>query len=356
MFVYLKNILLAVLVYSSPYSYSEEYVWHLPAGFPEPKVPADNPMSEAKVELGRYLFYDTRLSINHTYSCATCHDQKHAFTDNLVLAIGATGQHHSRNSMSLTNVAYNASYTWADPKTKTLEQQIHIPLFNESPIELGMQGREAEFISQLSTDQFYKQLFVKAFSSEPDPVNIENVIRSLASFVRTIISGDSAYDHLVYLDKQGVMSESARNGMRLFFSNKLKCSECHSGFNFSGPVQYRDSKEPEIVFHDNGLHKMSDKGVFLVTKRKDDMSKFRAPTLRNIAVTAPYMHDGSLTDLDSVIEHYVGGGIDGGNKSKLIVGFEITQTEKEALKNFLQSLTDENFLSNPAFSNPFKMN
>lgn len=328
-----------------------EYRWQLPPGFPEPQVPANNPMSEKKVELGRRLFYENRLSLNGQYNCASCHVQKYAFAEPRVTAVGASGELHKRNSMSLTNVAYNASYTWADSEVTSLEAQIHIPLFNERPVELGLTGREDEFIAVLSRDSGYTKLFAAAFPEQVSAVNLDNVIYSIAAFVRTLLSGNSAYDRLLYLDEQSALSVSARRGMRLFFSGKLKCAQCHSGFNFSGPVMYKNATLSEPVFHDNGLPVTDDKGLYLVSGQSIDLGKFRAPTLRNIAVSAPYMHDGRFGTLDEVIEHYASAGSATQNRSELITGFKISETEKQDLKHFLESLTDESFVSNKRFSN-----
>ena len=347
-----KGFLYSAILLLSPSVLSEDYHWQLPPGFPQPQVPIDNPMSDAKVKLGRHLFYEKRLSLNRTYNCASCHRQQYAFTDQRKTAIGATGQRHSRNSMSLTNVAFNASYTWADPAVTLLEKQIHIPLFNDAPVEMGLAGYETQVLTMLHHDARYKKLFIDAFPGQADPVSVNNIVRSLASFVRTFISGDSPYDRFVYQDKQTVMSDAAKRGMRLFFSDRTKCADCHSGFNFSGPVLYDNAKQPELVFHNNGLLRSEDKGVYEISQNTDDMGKFRAPTLRNIAVTAPYMHDGTIETLEQVIELYASGGVADRNKSKLITGFHMTQTEKEDLICFLESLTDAGFLNNTAFFEP----
>ncbi len=271
-------------------------------------------MSGAKVELGRHLFYDLRLSGNASASCVFCHRQELAFTDGLPRALGSTGELHPRSSMTLANVAYNATFTWANPDLESLEDQIHIPLLNENPIELGVAGSKDLVLARLRDAPGYEELFLAAFPEVGDPIMIETVIKALASFSRTLISGNSAYDRLVYADEREGLSASARRGMRLFFSERVRCSECHGGFNLSGLVRYRGAAAPG-VFHNTGLYNLQGSGLYppdnpglrAFTKRPEDTGRFRAPTLRNIALTAPYMHDGSIATLEQVIDHYAAG-------------------------------------------------
>ena len=350
----------------------EGWTWELPPGFSEPVVPADNPMSAVKVELGRHLFYDRRLSGNGTFSCADCHAQERAFTDGRGRALGSTGQIHPRGAMSLTNVAFNATLGWADPSLETLESQARVPLFNQTPVELGLAGMEEEVLGRLRTVPRYRDLFAASFPEEADPMTLPNVLRALASFERTLISGDSPYDRFTFHDERDALSGSARRGMRLFFSDRVPCSKCHAGFNFSGPVRFQEVRKPRPRFHNTGLYNLDgsggvprdNPGLAEHTGRRRDRGRFRAPTLRNIAVTAPYMHDGSITTLEGVIDHYARGGrvIESGpfagdgslspRKSELIEGFEITAEERADLVTFLRSLTDERFLRDPRFSGP----
>lgn len=186
-----------------------EYDWNLPQWTPEPVVPETNPMSTAKVELGRHLFYDRALSITGEYSCATCHKQSLAFTDGRRVAIGAKDDLHPRNTMSLTNIAYNPVLTWANPLITRLESQALIPIFGEHPLEMGMVGREREIIERLQNDPEYSQMFAKAFSAE-NPVNIDNLTKALASFQRTLLSFNSAYDRYRYEGKSDAISAAAK--------------------------------------------------------------------------------------------------------------------------------------------------
>src|SRR5262245_39897086 len=173
-------------------------------------------MSTAKVALGRRLFYDTRLSGNQTMSCASCHQQARAFTDGRAHALGSTGQEHPRSAMSLTNVAYNASYGWADAGTRTLEMQIHTPMFNEHPIEMGLKGREAEIVARFTGSGADAPMFAAAFPGDSAPVNIVNIIKAIAAFERVLVSGDSPLDRYLYRDERDALSAEAVRGMKLF--------------------------------------------------------------------------------------------------------------------------------------------
>ncbi|MGH9399534.1 MAG: cytochrome c peroxidase [Thermoanaerobaculia bacterium] len=307
---------------------SPAYDWKVPQGFPVPCVPADNPMSAEKVALGRRLFFDTRLSGNGTQACASCHRPERAFTDGKAHAVGSTGSPHPRGAMSLVNVAYNASFTWVDAGRPSLEEQAKGPMLNEDPVELGLSGRESEVTTRLAADADYERAFSAAFPEDPLPITFDNVRKAIASFERTLFSGDSPYDRLVWRDDRGALSDSARRGMTLFFSDRLACAKCHAGFTFSGPVSYDSAPPGEPTFHDTGLD-----------------GRFRAPTLRNVAVTAPYMHDGRFATLEQVIEHYASPGKPSPGRSPLVRGFSITQQGRTDLVEFLKSLTDDSFLA-----------
>jgi cytochrome c peroxidase len=349
-----------------------DYDWQLPAGFPKPVVPKDNPMSEAKFELGRYLFYEVRLSGNGTQSCASCHAQKLAFTDGKVVAVGSTGDKHPRNSQSLANAAYNATLTWANPLLKTIEQQIHIPMFGEFPVEMGITGNEEEVLARIKQDARYTQMFAMAFPNEAEPISYKTVVYALASFTRGLISFNSPYDQ----QRNGsarVMSESALRGKQLFFSEALECHHCHTSFNLTASTKHENTTFEEMPFFNTGLYNLDGKGAYppnnrgamALTNDPADMGRFRPPTLRNVSITAPYMHDGSLKTLDEVIRFYERGGrkIDSGAnagdgrlsplKNGLVAGFVLTDAEREDLIAFLHALTDEDFLTNPRFSDPF---
>ncbi|ADO68225.1 Di-heme cytochrome-c peroxidase [Stigmatella aurantiaca DW4/3-1] len=349
----------------------EVYDWRLPTGFPKPRVPADNPMTAAKVELGRRLFYDTRLSLNGTQSCASCHQQALAFTDAKVHAVGSTGASHRRNAQGLGNVGYFTSFTWANPSIGDLELQVLTPLFGTEPVELGFGGRQEELLARLRQDADTAARFAEAFPGEAEPVSLATLTRALASFERALISGNSPYDRYVYGGQVDALSTSAKRGLDLFMSERLECHHCHSGFNFVDATVTEQTAAPIKPFHNTGLYNedgkgsypATDPGVVELTGNPEDMGRFRASSLRNVAVTAPYMHDGSIATLSEVLDHYAAGGKarmglpEGGQASPLqsgfVRGFTLTAQERQDVLAFLESLTDPEFLSDPRFSNPF---
>ncbi len=338
----------------------EAWDWQLPAGFPAPPVPADNPMSAAKVELGRHLFYDTRLSVDGDMSCATCHLQRLAFTDGRAQAIGTTGEVHRRSAMSLTNVAYSPRLSWASPLLDRLEDQALLPLFGEEPVEMGLAGREAALLEMLGGDALYSRLFRESFGGDADPVSVANMTRAIAAFERTLISGNAPYDrHL--RGEADALTPAARRGLRLFLSERLECFHCHGGFSFTDSLDHEGMPTAQVAFHNTGLYDAdgsgaypaTDTGLHELTNAPGDMGRFKAPTLRNIAVTAPYMHDGSLATLAEVIEHYADGGRHPSKlTSEFVSGFVLEDEELSDLLAFLDSLTDPAFLSDPRFAAP----
>jgi cytochrome c peroxidase len=330
-------------------------------------------MSEAKVDLGRHLFYDRRISITGTFSCASCHQQARAFTDGLPVAIGATGERHARNTMTLTNVAYNPVLTWANPLLSELEQQALVPMLGEHPVEMGLTGREGTLLQTLRVDPVYQRFFPVAFPGKTEPFSLVNITRALAAFQRTLLSHNSPYDRYRYRGDLAAVSDAARRGERLFFGERLGCFHCHGGFNFSDSVRHRRLPLGEIVFHNTGLYNIGgggnyppdNRGVYDVTGKPEHMGAFRTPTLRNIALTAPYMHDGSLSTLSQVLDHYAAGGqtlhagpnagVGSANpyKSSFVRGFQLSGNERSDLVAFLESLTDETFVLNRRFASPF---
>jgi cytochrome c peroxidase len=323
------------------------FVWRLPAGFPVPRVPADNPMSEAKVALGRRLFYDRRLSWNGRQACADCHRQELAFTDGEPHATGSTGAAHRRNVPTLANVAYEPALTWADPRHSTLEEQARVPLFGTQLVEMGFGGREEELIRRLGEDPPTRDGFAAAFPDHPAPITVDNLTRALACFERTLVSGGSPYDRLVYGDEQEALSPEARRGMRLFFSERSRCAECHGGVTFTGVIDYAAlERPPRPRFLDDGLSPNGlDPGLEEATGRRRDRGRFKVPTLRNIALTAPYMHDGRLATLGAVLDHYATAGPD---REPVV----FSDAERNDLLAFLDSLTDTRFADDPRFADP----
>ncbi len=322
-------------------------------------------MSAAKVVLGRYLFYDSGISVNGTLSCASCHHQELAFTDGRLRPEGATGHVLRRNAMSLVNVAYSSTLTWSRPSVRTLEQHALIPLFADDPLELGLGGRTAEFIRGLRMDQTYKPLFPRAFPGEPDPFTMVNVSKALACFERSIVSARSPYDRYRYGGQENAISDSAKRGEVLFFTGSgAACYRCHGGFNLSDAVDYVGRAAGPVPFHNNGRYNLpgalsypeSNPGLFEFTRRLQDVGKFKTPTLRNIALTAPYMHDGSIPTLEAVIEHYASGGQHNPNQDKLVRDLALTPQNRRDLLAFLESLTDQELVKDPRFANPWPPN
>ncbi|MBC7660904.1 MAG: di-heme enzyme [Chitinophagaceae bacterium] len=353
----------------------EAFLWTVPLNMPLPKLNPDNPMSEAKFQLGRHLFYDKNLSGNGTLSCSSCHQQDKAFTDGRTVAIGSTGQSHPRNAQALVNVAYYASLTWANTSLVSVEQQVFIPLFGENPIEHGItQDNWPMVVARLEAEPRYTALFAAAFPSETPVFTQEYITKALAVFVKGLTSFNSAYDrHLSGDNTQYGASE--QRGQSLFFGEKMECFHCHGGYNFSDSTADRTMTFVNRPFHNTGLYNIDgsgkfpapNRGLFEATGKTSDMGRFRAPTLRNIAKTAPYMHDGSVKDLSAVVDFYAAGGrnIETGElhgdgrknpfKDGFVTGFVVSEQEKKDLISFLESLTDESFLTNPRFSNPWDL-
>ncbi len=352
---------------------SSNWQWNLPTGFPTPVVPEDNPMTMEKVALGRHLFYDRGLSGNGTQSCASCHRQSLAFTDGRTLAVGSTGEVHPRNSMSLANIAYASVLNWGNPNLANLEQQALLPMFGEHPVELGLSGKEQELLERVRSDTVYARLFANAFPGGRTSVSVENITKALASFQRALVSGNSPYDRYTFRNERTALSPAAIRGEALFFSETTECFHCHAGVMFSASTNYVGKSFREQEYFNNGLYNVDGNGAYPshntglaeFTGQPRDMGAHKAPSLRNIALTAPYMHDGSIATLEEVIDHYARGGrlITSGPhagdgklspfKNGFVNGFSLTAAEKSDLIEFLRSLTDSTFITDPRFSNPW---
>ena len=293
-----------------------------PPGFPPPVVPDDNPMSDARVALGQRLFADSRLSVTGEHSCASCHDPVRAFTDGQPRAIGAQGAMLRRNSPSILYSAWNPALGWDAPGHATLESQILIPMFGTHPVELGLAGNEARVLAALQADAGLRADFAAAFPGETSPVTLENAVRAIASFERSLGLANSAFDRYLFEADAGGMSASALRGLDLFFSTRLGCVNCHSGMAFSGSLRSVEDPGAAPRFADNG---------------HGEAASTRVPSLRNVAVTAPYMRDGALPTLAAVIGHYDGGST---RTNPPLPALRLTAQEKADLEAFLESLTD----------------
>jgi cytochrome c peroxidase len=348
--------------------------WAIPDWIPPPAEPADNRNTPEKVELGRHLFYDKRLSADQTTACATCHEQARAFTDGRRTAVGITHQVGKRNTMSLGNVGYFPTLTWGNPQIASLEAQALIPIFGERPVEMGMAGKEALLFERLKADPRYRKRFAEAFpekarTSAADLYSPSTVTKALASFLRTLLSFNSPYDRYKYGGDKTAISAAARRGEALFRHGGMSCYKCHGSIYFTDNVKHARLHDPEQGFHNTGLYNEDGRGAYPpghegiaeFTGRAEDMGRFRTPSLRNVALTAPYMHDGSIGSLEEVIRvHYAkqGRAIHDGKRanplrSRFIDGFEISDREVHDLVEFLKSLTDESFVKNPNFSDPW---
>lgn len=344
--------------------------WHLPSGVRPPDVPADAPMSPALVDLGRHLFYDTRLSANGTQSCATCHEQARAFTDGRAQAVGSTGVVHTRNSMSLVNVAYAETLTWAHPTLRSLDDQARVPMYGTAPVELGLSEGDDRWLDRFTGDATYARLVPAAF---PGALRLasSHVTRALAAFERSIVSMRSPWDRHHFERDETAISDSAKRGEMLFHSRPLSCFTCHGGVHFSDAMSAR--RDRPAVFHNTGLYNLTsglsypvaDTGLHVKTGAATDVGRFKTPTLRNISVTGPYMHDGSIATLGKVIDHYADGGrtiAAGANrgighdnplKDEAVRGFWLTTGQRADLLAFLESLTDAALLTDPRFADPW---
>lgn len=317
-----------------PESSMKSELLRVPEGFPEIPFPADNAFSSERWELGKRLFYDPIMSLDSSISCGSCHSQANAFSDVVAFSPGVNNAPGTRNASGLANVAFHPYFT-REGGVPTLEMHVLVPIqehneFNHNIVVIG---------EKLMMDESYVEAANNAYDRNPDPFVIT---RALATFQRTLVSGDSDYDEYMNQGNSEALSAEAKRGMDLFFSDQTNCSSCHGGFNFT-----------EYAFENNGLYaSYEDNGKFRLTGEESDKGRFKVPSLRNIELTAPYMHDGSLNTLKEVIAHYNSGGKVHPNKSELIAPLDLSDEEQSDLLGFLQSLTDYDFITREEFSDP----
>ncbi len=295
-----------------------------PLGLPPLSWPAKNPYSAAKAELGRYLYFDKRLSADDTVSCASCHDPQFAFTDGAAVSTGIRKQKGNRSAPTIINRAYTLAQFW-DGRAATLEDQAKGPMAN--PIEMG--NTHESIVGRLQKVAGYRPMFTAAFGS--DEITIDRVAMAIACFERTVLSGNAPYDRYKLGNKHELTPPQIR-GMSVFF-DKAKCDKCHEGANFTLNAYANlgvgsDKADPDV-------------GRFAVTKNPRDWGVFKTPTLREIARTAPYMHDGSLKTLEEVVEFYDKGGVKNKNLDENIKPLHLTDQEKGDLVAFLRALSGE---------------
>ncbi|MCD0487793.1 cytochrome-c peroxidase [Pedobacter sp. MC2016-14] len=314
-------------------------------------IPEDNPLTEEGVALGRKLFYETRLSANNSLSCGSCHMQEKAFTDGKKLSKGVDGAFSERNAMSLANLLWARKFFW-DGRSASLEEQASVPMIN--PHEMGQSLVIS--VRKLQNTTAYPKLFKNVFGD--GQVTEKRIVMALAQFERTLISANSRYDK--YLQHTAQLSTEEMLGLNLFNTapnpekgiRGANCARCHGG-----PKNYQE------LFHNNGLDLVSaDPGIERISGQKTDHGRFKVPTLRNIALTAPYMHDGRFNTLEEVIEHYsehiqqsesLSAFLQHESNVKEGTALKLVPKEKKALLAFLNTLTDSTFITDPKFSNPF---
>jgi len=285
-------------------------------------VPKDNPLTKEKVKLGELLYFDGRLSIDGTVSCATCHHPSKGFTDNLVFSKGVDGKTGNRNAPTVINTAFNYFQFW-DGRAPSLEEQAKGPI--ENPVEMAT--THAAVVETIAGVEGYKPLFKSAYGDTT--VNIDRIAKAIASYERTVLSGNSAWDRFVYGNDESAMSASAQRGLELF-EGKALCTRCHVGFNLT-----------DGLFHNLGVGMSATKpdlGRYVVTKQDADKGAFKTPTLRDITRTGPYMHDGSVATLEAVIELYDRGGEANPSLDPKMEKLGLTDQEKADLLAFLKSL------------------
>lgn len=313
-------------------------------------IPADNPITVEGVELGRHLFYDPILSLDSLLSCSSCHLPSGAFTDNTAFSTGVRGDQTPRSSMALINLAYVTEGLFWDGRVQSLEDQALLPV--EDLIELHEAWPNVE--AKLQRHEQYPEMFRKAFAIDSKTeITRDLAVKALAQFERTLISQDSKFDRW----KRGEYSftDEEADGFSMFFdegANGLpdaECGHCHNKPLFTTNGFFNNGLDAADSFDD-----FTDKGLGAFTGKPSDNGKFRAPTLRNIELTAPYMHDGRFQTLEEVVEHYNSGGESADNKDPLLTELGLDEEQKQSLVAFLKTLTDDTFVNNPAYQNPFE--
>ena len=312
-------------------------------------------------QLGQYLFFETQLSFNNTKSCASCHSPQFAFTDGYRTSITSMGENVLHNAPSLINAFYLKKYDWANPTATSLLAQIKRPLYNHQPTELGLNKHINELQLFFKNDSLYSTLFKQAFPNEDSLFTLKQIENAIVAYEKILVSTQSNFD-------KNNLSNEAKKGLKLFFSKRLNCASCHPPPYFTLATL---TNNIDSVYANNGLYNVAnenkyptnDNGIYSFTKNKKDDGKFKIPSLRNVQLTAPYMHDGSVATIDEVIDIYARGGrnIDYGNykgdgklnqnKSQMITGFTLTKEEKSDLINFLTSLTDSAIFYKQLFKN-----
>ena len=320
--------------------------------FPAPRLPEDNPLTQQVVELGKMLFFEKKLSKDNSQSCASCHSQTEAFSDTLQFSIGVEDLPGKRQAMAIFNMAWNTNEFFWDGRAHLLRDQAVLPI--QDPLE--MNETIENVIAKLSAEQIYLDQFKKAF--DKDEILIDDVALALEQFMLSIVSKDSKYDR--FLAGEVELTESEERGRQLYFTeynpffpefSGADCQHCHGGFNFENDQYMNNGLDTDSEFDDIGREE--------VTKNPADRAKFKVPSLRNVAVTPPYMHDGRFKTLEEVIDHYNEGIKESSTVDPAILttketGLLLTDQDKVDLINFLKTLTDPVFLDNDEYKDPFE--
>ncbi len=329
----------------------------IPPGFPAMEIPADNPMTVEGIELGRWLFYDPILSSDSTISCASCHSPAGNFTDGTAFSTGVGNQLGTRSAMPLVNIGFMTKGLFWDGRSPTLEDQALHPV--ENPVEMAEIWDNVEL--KLQRHKEYPSLFRQAFGIRSSgEITRELAAKAIAQFERTLISAGSKFDRKRYQNDPDpfLLSDLEVDGLKIYFDDQFSetiakghCAHCHDG----GPLLTSERYENNAITEVGSLMDFPDKGLGGITGKVTDNGKFKAPTLRNIALSAPYMHDGRFQTLEEVIDHYNSGGHYADN---VVIGsimpLHLTEYDKSALLAFLHTLTDTVFVNNPAFQSPFQ--
>ena len=327
----------------------EPYTVLLPKHFPQLNTPVDNPLTKQGVQLGRHIFYDPILSADSTMSCASCHMPELAFTDAKAVSTGIDGIAGKRSSMSLINIGFVQSGLFWDGRSKSLEEQALLPV--EDPIE--MHNKWPNVINKLKSHPVYPKMFRAAFGIEKNSeITKELAAKAIAQFERIIISKDSKWDKIQ--EGKAFFTDLELIGQGLFFDEDPDLPDAECGHCHNTPMATSDDFFNNGLTQTNSLDGFPDPGRGKVTNSRADNGKFRAPTLRNIGATAPYMHDGRFKTLDEVIAHYNSGGKNSPNADPLLHPLKLDAFYIKALKAFIETFNDTSFYNNPDIKNPFK--
>ncbi|TQV88700.1 cytochrome-c peroxidase [Aliikangiella coralliicola] len=342
LFIYSRLTLVSIFLLVVPYYVeSNEYLIEIPVGLIEPDIPLNNKLSKLKIELGKKIFFDKRLSSSSKFSCATCHDPTHGFAEKRSISINSKGELLERNSPSVLNTGYQATLSW-DGRFKSLEEQALNPFTKNG--DMGIEIEDA--INKIDSFHDYDGLFETAFGKKVDTLGLA---QSLASFQRSLISANSRFDDYLFNGNKKALTKSELDGYEIFIG-KGSCIACHDIFHPSvnslggGIALFTDHRFHNLgVGYKNG--KMTDTGRYWVTRKKEDWGAFKTPILRNVALTPPYMHDGSLESLFDVVEFYNKGGNPNPNIAPGIRPLLLNEIEINSLVSFLRALTDENLIN-----------